>query len=77
MRIELRKSGGVSCPACGSYELLHVPALNKDLESDLLGFFRQDIPWWRPLKRRRFAYFAREVERVAAELRLLSRYQVS
>ena len=74
MRIEIRKSGGTPCETCGAQELIHVPDLNRYLEADLLELFSQKIPWWRWLRRRRFAHFRREVERVAGELRSLTRY---
>lgn len=76
MRIELRKSGGEACEQCGSHELLYAPALNQHLEADLLILFQQEVPRWRALKRRRFAHFAREVERVTGELRSLTRHEV-
>ena len=77
MRIEIRKSGDHRCTVCGSYKLLYTPALNQHFERDLLEFFQQDIPRWRLLKKRRFAHFAREVERVTGELRDLTRLPLS
>jgi hypothetical protein len=76
VRIELRKSGGEACDKCGATELLYVPALAEHLEADLAGHFAQEIPSWRWLKRRRFAHFTREVERVSGELRAKTRFQV-
>lgn len=77
MRIEFRKSVGKACERCGARELLYVPSLAQNLEVDLLDLFNQKVPFYRPLKKRRFAHFAREVERVSAELRDKTRHQVS
>ena len=77
MRIELRKSGGETCERCGEHDLLYVPALNQHLEADLLEHFNQEVPSWRFLKRRRFAHFSREVERVTGELRMKTRHELA
>lgn len=77
MRIEVRKSGGETCPQCGANELIYVPAANQHLEADLIGFFEEEAPKHRPLRRASFRRIRSELERACAELRSLSRHEIS
>ena len=72
MRFELRKSGGKTCDACGSYELLYSPARASSFEADLLAVFSADASKWRPLKRAAYRRVRSEIERACAELRARS-----
>lgn len=75
MRIEIRKSGGVTCGKCGAHELLYVPALAQNLEADVRELFLKDVSRWRPLRRRRQQQVVRALHKAADELRSKTRFQ--
>lgn len=55
-------------------EVIHVPVLNQHLERDLFSHFGQRVSWWRLIHRWHARWGVREIERVAGELRMLTRY---
>jgi hypothetical protein len=53
--------------------VLHVPALNQNLERDIRELFATH-PRWRVFKRAHTKYALNEIERITAELRDATRY---
>lgn len=69
MRLELRSSGGDTCPECGATALLFTPTSNENLERELTALFADEPPRWRFLRRRARQQVVDRVERACAEMR--------
>lgn len=76
MRVEIRASGGPSCPECGAFPLIHTKGDGLALERDLIPLiekwfesYAKPRRWWQRKPKLDLPALTRDVEKILIELR--------
>lgn len=80
MRLEVRKSGGPTCPACESFQLIKVlrqPDTEPEMLMRDLHTLVSEPPWWHPFQRRWWRSMAAALDSLEGELLEGARFPIA